>query len=324
MKFIAITPGDPAGIGPDIVLQAAKHLQNAPLLAVADLTLLRQRAKRLNVDIHLIPYDTSKNHIPQPGQLAVLNVPLDFPCTPGKPDVRFVGYIIKTLKIATQACLQHRFQALVTGPVNKALISDGGISFSGHTAFLTKYCHVKQTVMMLMTDTLKVALVTTHIPLCKVSSTINIDSLTQCIEIIQHDFSTRFSIKNPRILVCGLNPHAGEYGHLGEEEQTVIIPTLNKLRQRGFNLIGPISADIAFTNKQLTDVDVVLAMYHDQGLPVLKYAGFGEAVNITLGLPFIRTSVDHGTAYDIAGTNQANPNSLIKAIQWARRLSKSQ
>lgn len=308
---IAITPGDPAGIGPDIVVKLLQKSLPFPLVIVADQHLLEERADQLKIKWCKYPH------------ISICHIPLASPSHAGVPNPENATYVLKTLSVAVENCLSKNFSALVTGPVNKALINQAGFSFTGHTQFLAQLTHTSHTVMMLTTKNLKVALLTTHIPLAKVAETITEELIIRSVKIIIEDLTYRFAISEPRILVCGLNPHAGESGHIGHEEQTTIIPALNKLRQQGCNVIGPVSADTAFIPQQLEQADVVLALFHDQGLPVLKFHGFGEAVNVTLGLPIIRTSVDHGTAYDIAGTGKADPTSLFTALQLAVKMTSS-
>ncbi len=297
---IAITPGEPAGIGPDITLKLLQQ-QNiaANFIVFADPDLLQQRAEQLGLSIKL------DNVVP---------IPLSQAVTPGKLNAANSNYVIETLTQATKACLNKQCDALVTGPVHKEIINEAGINFTGHTEFLADLSNVKQVVMMLATPKLRVALVTTHLPLSQVSSAITATRLENVIRILNND------LKNPHILVCGLNPHAGEGGYLGNEEIITIIPVLDKLRAEGIHLTGPVSADTAFTAKSLSGIDVVLTMYHDQGLPVLKSQSFGEAVNVTLGLPIIRTSVDHGTALNLAATGKASNNSLRYAVDIAMKL----
>ncbi len=319
MPIIAITSGEPAGIGPDIILSALMTTSfDARLVVLADPTLLKARAKCLNLEPTLITIDSPEQVIAhQKGAIYILPVELNKPSQAGLLDVTNAPYVLKTLEIAGQGCLEGRFDAVVTPPVHKGILCETGTHFSGHTEFFQHLCHSKHVVMMLATDAMKVALATTHLPLKNVSEAITDETLTLVIHALNHDLKTKFGIESPSILVCGLNPHAGEDGHLGMEEIDVIIPTLSRLRNEGLNLIGPLPADTLFTPKYLDQADCVLAMYHDQGLPVLKYSGFGNAVNITLGLPIIRTSVDHGTAIDLAGTGAANDGSLKVAIQHA-------
>jgi 4-hydroxythreonine-4-phosphate dehydrogenase len=317
---IAVTPGEPAGVGPDLVVRLAQDPPDAPLVAIADPELLAERAQRLGLPLHIDRFEPG-DAAPkvQTGHLAVLPVSLRQPVIPGRLDTANAPYVLDTLRIACDACLEGTFDALVTGPVHKGVINDAGLPFTGHTEFLAERC-AAEPVMMLATPGLRVALVTTHLPLRDVSAAITREHLTEVIRILHRDLSSRFAIPDPRILVCGLNPHAGEGGHLGREEIEVIAPVLNTLRESGWRLIGPVPADTAFVPDKLAYADAVLAMYHDQGLPVLKHLGFGQAVNITLGLPIIRTSVDHGTALDLAGTDRADLGSLKAAIDMARSL----
>ena len=248
-------------------------------------------------------------------------MPLIVPVHAGELDRRNAAYVLETLRVATDATLAGDFDAFVTGPVHKGVINDSGIAFSGHTEFLAERCGCDLTVMMLATEGLRVALATTHLPLAEVPAAITQESLTQIIDILDADLTAKFGVANPRIVVCGLNPHAGEGGHLGREEIETIEPVLNKLRARGIDLIGPLPADTLFTPRHLDDADAVLSMFHDQGLPVLKFKGFGAAVNVTLGLPIVRTSVDHGTALDLAGKGTASSGSLAYAIETARSMA---
>lgn len=315
---IAITPGEPAGIGPDILLQLAQSSGEEERVAITDPSLLQARAKHLGLSIQLKEVDF---HTPaQPskaGELSILPIRLNTPAIAGQLNPQNSAFVLETLDAAIDGCLQRQFAALVTGPVNKAIINDAGIPFTGHTEYLCQKANKERVVMMLATEGLRVALATTHLPLRDVSDAITPKLLTEVIHILHHDLRHHFGINNPRIVVCGLNPHAGEDGHLGDEEIKVITPTLNKLRQQGLLLTGPLPADTLFTPPHLERADAVLAMYHDQGLPVLKYKGFGQGVNITLGLPFIRTSVDHGTALDLAGTGKASIGSLQQALHYA-------
>lgn len=315
---IAITPGEPAGIGPDILLALAQNDWPAELVAVVDPDLLRERANQLGLSVELHTCDTALAPAPhRAGKLKILPCTLHSPVTAGKLDANNAAYVLDTLARATDACLHGECQAMVTAPVQKSIINDAGIAFSGHTEFLAERCGVEKVVMMLATGDLRVALATTHLPLRAVADAISHQSLEQVIRILHLALTTQFGLSNPRILVLGLNPHAGEGGHLGREELDTIIPCLEKLRRGGLALQGPLPADTAFTPKHLAQADAVLAMYHDQGLPVLKFQGFGRAVNITLGLPIIRTSVDHGTALDLAGSGKADTGSLEEALQLA-------
>lgn len=315
---IAVTPGEPAGIGPDIVIAAAQESFPAHLVAVADPEFLLNRAALSGLPLSLIPCQDLRADTPQqPGTLAILPVTHTFKGRPGQPDPADAGYVLETLRMACTGCLAGDFAAMVTGPVNKAVINRAGFSFTGHTEYLAGICGNAYPVMMLANQSLRVALVTTHLPLSRVSPAITQDTLEKMITIVWNDLGNRFGIRHPHLLVCGLNPHAGEEGHLGREEIEVITPVLDRLRHRGLRLTGPVSADTAFTPHQLNGVDVVIAMYHDQGLPPLKALGFGETVNITLGLPIIRTSVDHGTALSLAGTGQASSASFVAAVRCA-------
>lgn len=321
---IALTPGEPAGIGPDLAIQAAQKARPYQLVALADPELLRQRAELLGLPLKLKILTEEQLATPaEPsaaGELAVQPIALGVSCSPGQLDAHNGRYVLNTLSAATQGCMNGSFDAVVTGPVQKSIINDAGVPFSGHTEFFAEQSNTKRVVMMLATTGLRVALATTHLPLKDVAAAIQKDSLRETLQILIADMQTKFGIAQPRILVCGLNPHAGEGGHLGMEEIDTIIPVLNEFRTSGHQLIGPLPADTLFTPKHLENADAVLAMYHDQGLPVLKYKGFGNAVNITLGLPFIRTSVDHGTALDLAATGKADNGSLEVALELAAEL----
>ncbi len=317
---IAFTPGEPAGIGPDLCVQLAQRKWQTPIVAIADPDLLQQRAQQLGLPLVIAPFDPAAPH--RPGQLPVVPLSLAAPATPGRLDRANAEYVLETLRRATAGCLQGEFQALVTGPVHKGIINDAGHPFTGHTEFLAGLTGGTP-VMMLAAPGLRVALVTTHLPLSEVSRAITPERLERITRILDHDLRQRFGILRPRILVCGLNPHAGEGGHLGHEEIEVITPVLDRLRAEGMALQGPLPADTLFTPNYLEQADAVLAMYHDQGLPVLKHLGFGRAVNITLGLPIIRTSVDHGTALELAGTGKANIGSLETALETAIQMARS-
>lgn len=323
IQRIALTPGEPAGIGPDLCIHLSQSNQVCELVFVADTELLLQRAKQLKLKLKINLFDALKK--PQPstaGSITVLPVEIIDKVTTGQLNIKNSPYVIETIRLATQCCLDGMFEAMVTAPVHKGIINDANILFTGHTEFIADITG-GHPVMMLATPGLRVALVTTHLPLSEVSHAITADRLSKVILILNKDLCDRFSIPNPKILVCGLNPHAGENGHLGREEIEIIEPTLNRLKKQGINLQGPLPADTLFTPKYLQTTDAVLAMYHDQGLPVLKHKGFGQAVNITLGLPIIRTSVDHGTALDLAGTGNANSGSLEYAIKTALGMRKS-
>ncbi|WKD49446.1 4-hydroxythreonine-4-phosphate dehydrogenase PdxA [Microbulbifer spongiae] len=322
---IALTPGEPAGIGPELVVKLAQRGSAAQLVAVADPALLRQEAINANLPLQLLPFTPQSPALETPpGNLYVQAVPMAEPGLPGVLNIANAPYVLETLRAATRGCLGRHFDALVTGPVHKGIINDAGIPFSGHTEFLAGLAGVGQVVMMLSAKGLRVALATTHLPLKDVSTAITGSHLEQVIGILYQSLRTQFCIDSPCIGVCGLNPHAGEGGHLGREELEIIEPALTRLRAQGLHLIGPLPADTLFTPPQLARCDAVLAMYHDQGLPVLKFKGFGSAVNITLGLPFIRTSVDHGTALDIAGKGRASDGSLMAALSEAVQLAKLQ
>lgn len=319
LPVIALTPGEPAGIGPDLCtgLDAPR---DAALVLVADPAMLQERAHQLNRRFAVAPWTGRAQAGPG---LYVLAVPAAHPVTAGRLDRANAPYVIKTLTRAADGCLKGEFSALVTGPVHKGIINDAGIPFSGHTEFLAERSATKQVVMMLAAPGLRVALVTTHLPLADVPRAITRERLTAVIGVLHADLRSRFGIADPRILVCGLNPHAGEGGHLGREEIEVIEPAIRALAARGLKLTGPVPADTAFLPAQLANTDAVLAMYHDQGLPVLKARDFAHAVNTTLGLPFIRTSVDHGTALELAGTGRADPSSLVSAIDMALTMARA-
>lgn len=314
---LIVTAGEPAGIGPDLIIQLAQQAIAAQVAVVADPVLLAQRASLLGLPLRLIGASDAA-HLP--GSLQVHPVETAAVVNPGHLDPANAGYVLHTLRVAARACLQGHADAMVTGPVHKGVINDAGVAFSGHTEFLAELCDAALPVMLLAAPGLRVALATTHLPLRAVADAITRDSLRAVLEILDHDLRSKFGIKRPRILVCGLNPHAGEGGHLGREEIDTLIPVLEQLRDRGLDVVGPLPADTLFTARGLAGADAVLAMYHDQGLPVLKSSGFGEAVNITLGLPIIRTSVDHGTALELAGSGRADAGSLKAAIEAAIQL----
>ncbi|MCQ4235233.1 4-hydroxythreonine-4-phosphate dehydrogenase PdxA [Pseudomonas stutzeri] len=319
----ALTPGEPAGIGPDLCLLLARRAQPQALIAIASRTLLAERTGQLGLDIALLDVGPGAwPSAPAPaGSLYVWDTPLAAPVTAGQLDARNGFYVLETLSRAGRGCLDGHFVGMITAPVHKGVINEAGIAFSGHTEFLAELTHTEQVVMMLATRGLRVALVTTHLPLKEVAAAITVERLTRVARILHADLVGKFGIARPRILVCGLNPHAGEGGHLGREEIEIIEPTLQRLRGEGLNLIGPLPADTLFTPKHLDQCDAVLAMYHDQGLPVLKYKGFGAAVNVTLGLPIVRTSVDHGTALGLAGTGRIDTGSLQVALETAYQMA---
>ena len=318
---VVITPGEPAGIGPDLVIQLAQRDWPLELVVCADGRLLTERATLLGLPLTLLPYSPEKPAAPQrAGTLTLLPVALHTEVTPGTLNVENGRYVVETLARACDGCLNGEFSALVTGPVHKGIINDAGVAFTGHTEFFEERAGAPKVVMMLATEELRVALATTHLPLKAVSDAITPDLLREVITILHDDLQNKFGLAEPHVLVCGLNPHAGEGGHMGTEEIDTIIPVLEELRAKGMNLSGPLPADTLFQPKYLDHADAVLAMYHDQGLPVLKYQGFGRGVNITLGLPFIRTSVDHGTALELAGQGKADVGSFITALNLAIKM----
>lgn len=317
---IVITPGEPAGVGPDLVITLAQQDWPVELVVCADPALLLERAEQLKLPLQLREYQPDEAGLAQrAGTLTILPVAAA-PVTAGVPSVSNSAYVVETLAQACDGCLRGEFAALVTGPVQKSIINDAGVPFTGHTEFFAERSLCQKVVMMLATEELRVALATTHLPLSEVSRAITRDNLHEVITILDRDLKTKFGIQQPHIYVCGLNPHAGEGGHMGREELDIIIPSLDELRQQGMTLIGPLPADTLFQPKYLQHADAVLAMYHDQGLPVLKYQGFGRAVNITLGLPFIRTSVDHGTALELAATGTADVGSFKTALNLAIKM----
>jgi 4-hydroxythreonine-4-phosphate dehydrogenase len=315
---IALTLGEPAGIGPELVVRVAQHPCAAELIAVGDGALLEARAALLGLPLALEPFDARADAAAhRAGALKLLSVPLAAPAEPGKLDPRNAVATVAALDAAIDLARGGVAAAIVTPPLHKGALNDAGIAFTGHTERLAEKLGAPQPVMMLMAGRLRVALLTTHLPLRAVPDAVTAARLTAVLEVLHGELSRRFGIEHPRIAVLGLNPHAGEGGHLGREEVEVIAPTLATLRARGMDLRGPLPADTAFTPAALAGCDAVLAMYHDQGLPVLKHAGFGHAVNLTLGLPIVRTSVDHGTALELAGTGRADPSSLAEALDTA-------
>ncbi len=321
---IIVSPGEPAGIGPDISLMAAQQSFGADIITIGDPKLFSQRAKQLNLDIKIqtCGLDDTPNKS-KVGVLKVLPFSLNVPCKNGVLNPANAKYVLNVLDIAVNACMTEQVDAMVTGPIQKSVLTHQVENFTGHTEYLAEKTQAPLPVMMLATQGLRVALVTTHMPLSEVPRHITKTNLSQVLTILHHDLIKQFGIKKPKILVTGLNPHAGEDGHLGREEIDVIIPVIQELIKQGMNIVGPLAADTLFTEQYLKDADAVLAMYHDQGLPVLKYKGFGNAINVTLGLPIIRTSVDHGTALSLAGTGLANANSLTLAIETACDISRS-
>lgn len=319
---IIITAGEPAGIGPDITIQAAQHAYAAELIIIADPALLQQRAKQIHLPLNLTCLDLNTPPEPhQPGDLKIIPIPVNVPVQAGKLNANNSSYVIETLKRAASLCLEKKADAIVTGPVHKEIINQAGVSFTGHTEFFAEQANVKQTIMLFVAyPALRVALATTHLPLAAVPTAITKEKLSLILQLLNDELMKRFHIASPRIMVTGLNPHAGEGGYLGHEEIDTIIPVITTLQKQGLNVIGPLPADTIFTHKQMEKADVILAMYHDQALPVVKYASFGHAVNVTLGLPFVRTSVDHGTALDMAGSGNADAGSMQAAISLALSL----
>lgn len=319
MLRLALTPGEPAGIGPDLALQLVAEKacpKSVQCVLIADQTLLLDRAADLGLTINeanlpIFSADTNK------AGFSLLPMQAGSHATAGTPQIATAPYVLSCLERAANGCLKGEFQAMVTGPVHKAIINEAGIAFTGHTEFLANLALIPKVVMMLVSGDLRVALATTHLPLRQVPDAITKVDLLQTLAILDRELSCFFTNQRPRIGVCGLNPHAGEDGHLGTEEINSIRPAIKQASKNGLQVSGPWPADTVFTAKHLQDHDVILAMYHDQGLPVLKYAGFGQAVNVTLGLPFIRTSVDHGTAFDLAGTGSADAGSLKAALKLA-------
>ncbi|MGH8398754.1 MAG: 4-hydroxythreonine-4-phosphate dehydrogenase PdxA [Gammaproteobacteria bacterium] len=321
LSRIALTTGEPTGIGPDICIQLAQTAHPVDLVAIGDADVLHARARLLHLPLTLSPYKQTEHLVQSAGQLRFLSIKTHASVQAGKLDSANARYVLDTLDRAADGCLGGEFDAIVTAPVHKGIIADAGIPFTGHTEYFAARCHAPIPVMLLCAGTLRVALATTHLPLAEVPRNITQEKLTHTLRVLQADLVRHFGIPQPHILVLGLNPHAGEGGHLGREEIDIIAPVCDKLRAEGMRLIGPVSADTAFSKPRLDNVDAVLAMYHDQGLPVLKYAGFGQAVNVTLGLPIIRTSVDHGTALELAGTGRAESGSLEAALALAMQLS---
>ncbi len=314
--LLIITSGEPAGIGPDLVTCINPGDFRARLVLLGDRELLEKRAKLLKSSINFTPFKPQANKLPS-NSLEVIHMPLARPCQAGMLDQANAEYVLDMLTRATKGCLQNEFDGMVTAPIQKDIINQAGTQFSGHTEFLANICGAEKPLMLLTAGTLRVALVTTHLPLRNVAEAITSNAIQQIVEILHHDLKLKYGFSRPHIKVCGLNPHAGESGYLGTEEIDIINPAIKQLKQRGIKVSGPYPADTVFTQESLKDADVILAMYHDQGLPVLKHAGFNRGVNTTLGLPIIRTSVDHGTALSLAGTGQASPGSLFAAINSA-------
>jgi 4-hydroxythreonine-4-phosphate dehydrogenase len=318
---IALTSGEPAGVGPDICIRSAQQAHAADITVLGDPELLQARADALGLPLKLHT-GPSAPAPQQAGHMRVLPVKLRAHCTAGRLDPANAPYVLELLERGADGCLKHEFDALVTAPVHKGVINDAGIPFTGHTEFLAERCQVPHVVMLLAAGTLRVALATTHLALKDVPAALTRESLTRTLTVLREGLKCRFGLAEPHVLVLGLNPHAGEGGYLGREELDIIAPVCDVLRAQGMRLTGPVSADTAFNPARLGGMDAVLAMYHDQGLPVLKYAGFGHAVNITLGLPIVRTSVDHGTALELAGTGRAEHASLEAALETAAAMAR--
>ena len=330
---LVITSGEPAGIGPELCVQLAASNPEMPLVVIADKSLLQQRAQQLGIALDIREWGVVRSewqqresplttdHSPLATTLSVIHIPLSAPSQAGVLNSANSDYVLAMLRRAVQGCQSGEFAGMVTAPVHKGIINDAGIPFTGHTEFLAELTATKQVVMMLVGGGMRVALVTTHLALREVPDAITQELLESVVRITHHDLQCRFGVAEPRIRVAGLNPHAGEGGHIGREEIEVMIPVLDKLRAEGMQVSAPLPADTLFTPDKLASCDCVLTLYHDQGLPVLKHASFGQGVNITLGLPIIRTSVDHGTALDIAGTGLADVGSLLQAIKVAAQMA---
>ena len=318
LPVLALTAGEPAGIGPDLCIALSQQTLPCRLSVLGDIDVLRARAAQLGITVDFLDDDAIPENTP--GTLHVRHLPAAAPVTPGVLDADNSAHVLALLDAAIEGCLSGAYNAIVTAPVHKGIINDAGFAFTGHTEYLADHSGTQKVVMMLAGGGLRVALATTHLPLRAVADAITPALLDEVIRILHADLQGKFGIVRPRILVAGLNPHAGESGHLGREEIDIIEPALDRLRGEGMDLVGPLPADTLFSRIRQEPCDAVLAMYHDQGLPVLKYASFGTGVNITLGLPFIRTSVDHGTALDLAGTGRAEVGSLLAAIQVAMEM----
>jgi 4-hydroxythreonine-4-phosphate dehydrogenase len=320
-KPLALTPGEPAGIGIDCIIQLAQKKLPASIVVIADKHILLARAKKLNLSLYLEDFNPLESYKILPAQhLWIKHIPSQNPNVCGIPDKKNSHYILETLQFATKGCLNGEFIGLVTGPVQKSILLESGIDFSGHTEYLAELCHVKQTIMLFVYKNMRVALTTTHLPLIKIAEKITKEHLRARIILLREELQRKFHIRDPKIIVSGLNPHAGEQGYLGREEIDVINPVIQSLQQNGYKLTGPLSADTLFTPQQLKSCDAILMMYHDQALPAIKALSFGKCVNVTLGLPFIRTSVDHGTALEKAGTGLSDPESLLAAIKLAKNI----
>ena len=317
---LAVTPGDPAGVGLDLTLMLAQKRVQHRIVAVADRKLLEERAKQLDIDVAFVEYKSSQKNL---SEIECMHVDCNVSVKPGQADPEYAAYVLNTLDVAIDGCLSGEFDAMVTGPINKETIILSGVEFTGHTEYLAQRTNSSCPVMLLSDDKLRVALATIHIPLSQVAKHITRQRILDVARVLNHDLTTRFGIKHPRIGVCGLNPHAGEGGQLGTEEIDEIVPAIKQLQSENIGVAGPFPADTIFIKNRVSQYDAVLAMYHDQGLPVIKHAAFGEVVNITLGLPIVRTSVDHGTAYDLAGSGKADASSLLSAVSMAAKLCSS-
>jgi 4-hydroxythreonine-4-phosphate dehydrogenase len=318
---IALTCGEPAGIGPELCLAVAREAFSCDLVCVGDIELLQERAQCIGSRVILRRYEPGTRARHTPGTLAVDSQRLAAPSVAGVLDVRNAPYVLRVLDRAVDGALAGEFDAIVTAPVHKGLINDAGTHFTGHTEYLARRTHTPRAVMMLTAGALRVALATTHLPLKEVSAALSIELIGEVLQVLHRDFTRRWGLTAARIAVCGLNPHAGEGGHLGDEETRVIAPAIERARAAGIEASGPVPADTIFVPHILANYDAVLAMYHDQGLPVVKHVGFESAVNVTLGLPIVRTSVDHGTALELAGTGRAHPGSFTAAVHQALYLA---
>jgi 4-hydroxythreonine-4-phosphate dehydrogenase len=328
---VAITSGEPAGIGPDLCLQLPKlqqqlDLKNVQLIIIADPQVLRARANDLGIKINIIEFNKHSlaiNNDATNNSLLVMPLTVAAKVYPQQLNTANSNYVVDIIKTAVTGCMDDMFDAMVTAPIHKQVINQAGISFSGHTEYLAQLTNSNNVAMMFTSDTTKLALITTHIPLSQVASAITSQHLTSTLQLLHKGLKQNYNISNPKIAVCGLNPHAGEGGYLGEEENNIIIPTMNKLINQGIQLYGPLAADTAFNNYWFNKVDLIVAMYHDQGLAPFKAVCFGNSVNVTIGLPIIRTSVDHGTALDLAGSGNINTGSFIAAINEAVKLARN-
>ncbi len=324
-KALIVTAGDPAGIGPELCLAIAAAQDRPDFIVVSDVRLMRERAQQVGIDLQIsgLALDQLEDWQATARTLAVIDMPFPTKVECGKPDPANAAALLDGLRLAVEGCLDGRFAALVTAPLAKDIVNDAGIAFTGHTEFLAELANIRLPVMLLVAGDLRVALASTHMRLRDVPDYLNATRLREVLSVLVDGLKSSFGIDRPEIVVCGLNPHAGEGGHLGHEDAEIIAPVVREFQDSGANIRGPIPADTAFT-PAAGHKDAVLAMYHDQGLPVLKFAGFGHAVNVTLGLPFIRTSVDHGTAFDLAGSGEADTGSLLKAMELARDIAHRQ